>query len=305
MTFDATATLARLAARHGIAFRPELLPRSERLTREPEPTLHYLRWPGDGEPVLFLHGGALTAHTWDLVCLALAPSYACFSLDLRGHGESGWSETYRIEQHVEDVLALIATLGFPRLHLVGMSLGGNVAAHTAARLGERLRSLTLIDIAARVNRGGTAGMHRFLAGATSMPSVEALIDSAVAVSLRSDRDTVAYRYQYMTRQDGERWAFRQDRSNPPDYPHMVEKLAEIEQLAPGVGAPLLIVRGGRSRVLGDTDARDLAGRFAHGHVVTLDEAGHNVQEDCPRELADALRTHFARADAISARASAP
>ena len=32
---------------------------------------HYLDWNGSGAPILFLHGGGLTAHTWD--CVAVTP----------------------------------------------------------------------------------------------------------------------------------------------------------------------------------------------------------------------------------------
>ncbi len=40
--------------------------------------LHYLDWGHDDRPPLvFLHGGALTAHTWDVVCLALRDDYHC------------------------------------------------------------------------------------------------------------------------------------------------------------------------------------------------------------------------------------
>src|SRR5687767_7011519 len=64
--------------------------------------LHYLDWGTAGRPtVLFLHGGGLTAHTWDLVCLALRRDYHCLAVDLRGHGDSEWSPEadYRIEAH--------------------------------------------------------------------------------------------------------------------------------------------------------------------------------------------------------------
>src|SRR5207249_1787950 len=64
--------------------------------------LHLLDWGTPGQPpVLFLHGGSLTAHTWDLVCLALRQRYHCQALDLRGHGDSGWSPDadYSLEAH--------------------------------------------------------------------------------------------------------------------------------------------------------------------------------------------------------------
>src|ERR1700730_9194405 len=53
--------------------------------------LHYLDWGGDGMPIVFLHGGGLNAHTYDLVCLGLRESYHCLSVDQRGHGDSEWS----------------------------------------------------------------------------------------------------------------------------------------------------------------------------------------------------------------------
>src|SRR4051794_31152425 len=56
--------------------------------------LHYLDWGSARRPpLLFLHGGCLTAHTWDLVCLALRKQFHCLALDLRGHGDSEWSPT--------------------------------------------------------------------------------------------------------------------------------------------------------------------------------------------------------------------
>jgi hypothetical protein len=51
--------------------------------------LHYLDWGGPGRSsVVLLHGGGLTAHTYDLICLALRDTYRCFAPDLRGHGDS-------------------------------------------------------------------------------------------------------------------------------------------------------------------------------------------------------------------------
>ena len=54
--------------------------------------IHYLEWGNaDASPLVFLHGGSLTAHTWDLVCVVLSRSYRCIAVDLRGHGDSEWA----------------------------------------------------------------------------------------------------------------------------------------------------------------------------------------------------------------------
>src|SRR5687768_10623681 len=68
--------------------------------------IHYLDWGMvERPPVLFLHGRSLTAHTWDLVSLALRPRYRCLALDLRGHGDSSWSPEadYTLDAHCADL----------------------------------------------------------------------------------------------------------------------------------------------------------------------------------------------------------
>src|SRR5262245_38644566 len=87
---DQHTLLSRLSAHNGIAFDLRRHPSTRFFSTGDGVSLHALDWPDAGEPILFLHGGALTAHTWDLVCLDLSDSFHCVSLDLRGHGESGW-----------------------------------------------------------------------------------------------------------------------------------------------------------------------------------------------------------------------
>src|ERR1700676_570886 len=77
---------------------------------------HYLDWGGRGHPILFLHGGGLSAHTWDIVCLMLRERYRCIALDQRGHGDSEWSPVvdYRIGTHVGDIAGFIEAMELER-----------------------------------------------------------------------------------------------------------------------------------------------------------------------------------------------
>ena len=86
---------------------------------------HYLDWGTAGRPpVVFLHGGGLNAHTWDLVCASLKREWHCLALDQRGHGESEWSPEmdYATESHAGDLDAFVGALGLERFVLIGMSL---------------------------------------------------------------------------------------------------------------------------------------------------------------------------------------
>jgi len=253
--------------------------------------LSYLDWGGDGPTAIFLHGGSLSARTWDLVCSALRPRLRCVAMDLRGHGDSGWADDYRIAASVGDVLALAEHLGVARPHLVGMSLGGCVAGHAAAALGERTTSLTFVDVVDQVDFGASANLRGFMGAITTTASVEEMVAKALAVSPQTDPDLMLYRYQALMKAGPDGFDLRQDRRRPPDFPHILGQLADLEGLAPAVACPVLVVRGARSRIVTDDTAAAFAARFPDGRWCVIPEAGHNVQEDNPLDLAKALEAH--------------
>lgn len=279
--------LARLASRRGIAFRPHRLPRSGWHTAPDGARLHYLDWPGGPTTLVLAHGGALSAHTFDLLALALGDDVRCIAVDLRGHGLSDWAEVYTVETWANDLTSLIDHLGLEAVHLVGMSLGGCVIGHSAVGLGPRLSSLTLIDVGPQVRFAATARMRSFLNAVQPAECVEDVVRAALAVSPRTDADLMLYRYQSLLKKDV-RWIWRGDRRRPVDFPHILAKLAELEAIAPSITAPALIVKGARSQVLSASEPRRFAGRFPNGDSVVIPGAGHNVQEDQPLALARAL-----------------
>ncbi|WP_217429615.1 alpha/beta fold hydrolase, partial [Sphingomonas bacterium] len=90
--------------------------------------------PADAIPVLFLHGGGQTRQSWGhAIAQAAKAGYRAISLDLRGHGESGWSPdgVYDLTLFAADVRAVTATLARPPV-LVGASLGGLAGLMVAA-----------------------------------------------------------------------------------------------------------------------------------------------------------------------------
>src|SRR5262245_51824824 len=108
---------------------------------------HYLDWGGAGAPpVLMLHGGAQTAHSFDEVAPALARGHHVVCLDQRGHGDTSWAPRYRPEDFSGDVDAVLDHLGWDAATLVGMSLGGLNAMAYAASRPARVRALVVVDV---------------------------------------------------------------------------------------------------------------------------------------------------------------
>jgi 3-oxoadipate enol-lactonase len=96
---------------------------------------------GTGDPVVLIHGFSFDMTLWAPQFPALAGSYRTVRYDLRGFGSSSRPAAGR--GHVADLLALLDALGIDRAHLVGLSLGANVALAVAALHPGRVRGLVL------------------------------------------------------------------------------------------------------------------------------------------------------------------
>jgi 3-oxoadipate enol-lactonase len=98
---------------------------------------------GHGAPVVFIHGFGLDLSMWDPQWQAFAQRHRAIRYDLRGYGSSSLPDGPY--SHVDDLLALIDSLGAQPAHLVGLSLGGRVALRVAATHPKAVRSLILAD----------------------------------------------------------------------------------------------------------------------------------------------------------------
>ena len=286
--------LRRLARAREIEFHPDRLPRSGWLRTSDGVRLHYLDWPGEDDVLLLLHGGGLSAHTFDLLALALGGRIRRIALDMRGHGLSEWADQYPVDRFAADVVELIDDLRLEAVHVAGMSFGGCVAGHTAPLLGNRLKSLTFIDVADEVDFAASSRMRAFFDRVRPVPEVQDLVLQALKVSPQTDPDLMLYRYQYLLKPGPDGFTLRTDRRRRADYAAILGKLAELTGLAPRVSCPVLVVKGGRSRVLTQRRLERFAGCFSNGAWTVIPEAGHNVQEDQPVRLAAAIRETISR-----------
>ncbi|WP_368681094.1 alpha/beta fold hydrolase [Rhodococcus opacus] len=97
------------------------------------------------EAVIFLHGtsGHLEAFARNIA--AHAPYYECHAIDMLGHGYTGKPDyPYEIPRYVDHLVNYLDAVGLDKVHLVGESLGGWVAAYLASEQPERVLSLQLL-----------------------------------------------------------------------------------------------------------------------------------------------------------------
>jgi pimeloyl-ACP methyl ester carboxylesterase len=106
---------------------------------------------GAGDPLLLLHGGSGSWTHWIRTIPRLSRHYQLWVPDIPGLGSSAMPPKPWVPASIADVAASgVDELLAPgaRLRIAGFSFGGHVATLLAARLGERVRDLTLIGVAA-------------------------------------------------------------------------------------------------------------------------------------------------------------
>lgn len=111
---------------------------------------HYELSGTANQPVVMLsHSLGAAMSMWDCQLAALQPGFRVLRYDTRGHGGSEVTPPpYRLDELVEDAVALLDALEIPAVHFVGLSMGGMIGQGLALGHPHRLLSLGLCSTAA-------------------------------------------------------------------------------------------------------------------------------------------------------------
>jgi 3-oxoadipate enol-lactonase len=114
------------------------------------------REAGSSPTAVFLHGlgGGRTA--WRPQLEGLSASRRCVAWDAPGYGASAPVTARSFDAYADAAVAFIDTVSPDEpVDLVGMSFGGMIAQYTAARIPERIRTLTLLCTSPKFGLDGT------------------------------------------------------------------------------------------------------------------------------------------------------
>ncbi len=246
-------------------------------------------------PVLLLHGGGQTRHSWSDTAHTLADDgWQVVSVDQRGHGESDWSpdRNYHFRDYADDVLQIVSQLARPPV-LVGASLGG-----LAALLAEGLTpdafsiGLVLVDVAPRMEPDGVARILAFMqAHPDGFASLDECAEAVAAYNPNRKRPPSSQGLAKNLRHgDDGRWRWHWDPGFLGIDRDEPERDVGIDEAARAIDVPTLLVRGRQSDLLSEEGAREFLGLVPHAEFVDVSGAGHMVAGDNNDVFTEAVRT---------------
>ncbi|TPL02221.1 3-oxoadipate enol-lactonase [Mesorhizobium sp. B2-4-14] len=149
-------------------------------------TLHhrYVEAKGKTPPVVFINSLGTDLRIWDEVVTILAGEMPLLVYDKRGHGLSDNGNGVRsIDDHVDDLCALVDHFGFDKVVLFGLSVGGMIAQGFHARHPKRVEGLILSDTAHKI---GTAESWNSRIAAVERFGIDAIVDGVMKVWFTQD-----------------------------------------------------------------------------------------------------------------------
>jgi len=247
---------------------------------------HLLEWGDPGAPtVLLLHGNSHTAHTWDLVSLALASDYHVVAIDQRGHGDSEWPRDgdMTVTAMSGDVEVLWDVLNLGRCRVVAHSRGGRAVMAVLARrdLAERV---VFVDVAPSRSRPTPGERAARAAGAGAFTAIReyASVDTYVEAVQKFDptrsRESVlrTMRYNMLQRIDGT-LITKSAPMNAGSTETVADPISEttIDEMKT-IKCPVLLLRGEQSPNLPQETAEAFVAALPDAKLVVVPNCGHNV-----------------------------
>lgn len=246
-------------------------------------TTSYLE-AGSGDPVVLLHGGEFGANAelgWEHTIAALAENYRVLAPDMLGFGESAKVVDFTDGRgmRIRHVARFCAELGVETAHFVGNSMGAVNLLVDLTSTDSRLPARSLVAICGGADiqhNEHSAALYEYDATLDGMRRIVTALFADPAYA--ADDAYVQRRYESSIAPGA--WEalaaarFRRPGLEPPPPPSSRRAYGRI-------GIPVLIVEGGRDKLLPAGWAAVIAGQIAGARSTVIPEAGHCPQIEQP------------------------
>lgn len=252
---------------------------------------------GRGEPVAFLNGILMTTDSWKLQTGEIARSYRCVMHDFRGQLRSSKpAGAWTLEDHADDLEALLDHLGIADCHLVGTSYGGEVGMLFAATRPGRVRSLTVIASVSEIGPDTRRTVLEWRRAALEAPRslYRTMLPTTFSPEfIAANPRLVEQGEERLAACDGE--FFRA-------FAGLIDAFLGLE-ITPRLGminCPTLVIAGHKDLLKPPHYSQVIAAGIEGSELLTLPGAGHAVVLEQPHRVNQALLTFLRQCRAAAA-----
>lgn len=238
-------------------------------------------------PVLLVHGGGQTRHSWGGTAAVLAANgWYAVAYDQRGHGESDRSPTgdYEVGFFARDLSSVVASFSQPPV-VVGASLGGlaGMLAEGVMAPGH-MRALVLVDITPRQEAQGVDRIVGFMLDRAEegFADLDEVADAIADYQPHRERPSNLDGLRKNLRHDLDgRWRWHWDPAlfNDTSGLRSAGVAGRFITAARQLTLPTLLVRGKLSDLVSEETAGEFLEMVPHAEFVDVSGAGHMVAGD--------------------------
>lgn len=242
-------------------------------------------------PVVLVHGGGQTRHSWGGTASALADAgWYAVAYDQRGHGTSDRApdQDYATSSFAQDCVDVCTSLRDPTGRapaLVGASLGGLSGLLAEGLLAPGCTSaLVLVDITPRMERAGVDRIVGFMLDRveTGFADLDEAADAIAAYQPHRPRPTDLRGLSKNLRRDPDgryRWHWDPDMFLGPTPLGTSTQAQRFDDAARALAVPTLLVRGRMSDLVSEETAQHFLDLCPGASYVDVSGAGHMVAGD--------------------------
>ena len=269
--------------------------------------LHYMDWGNStAPPLVLLHGARDHSRNWDGLAASLSKEWHVIAPDLRGHGDSQWSQDghYGMEVFVYDLARLVEDQQLAPLRLLGHSLGGNICLRYAGIYPEKVHKLVAFEgigpspaiIAQEAQVSIAERLQKWIAEQHDMseravrryPTIEAATQRMQQANKHLSIEQARHLTQYgVRRNDDGTYSWKFD-------PHLNSLTAvditraQIESLWARISCPTLMIYGKDSWASNPQEDGRLE-KFPMATLAIVEQAGHWVHHDQQQKVLTLLQ----------------
>jgi pimeloyl-ACP methyl ester carboxylesterase len=245
---------------------------------------------GEGIPLVFLHPWTTNGYIWYFQIFPFARNHRVVVVDERGHGRSDKPRSgYSIQEHAQDVAAVLDALKIDKAILVGNSIGGMIAMQFNLDYPDRVIANVILSSGTGLGENmpkeaAEAFRNNFEA------TFSALLEGAVSARTKRERPEIleVMRSHFMVQTNFPRHVFDSATADPNGVFNwnIKNRLGEIRK-------PTVVLAGEEDQATPVAANKLLADNIPGAKLEVIKEVGHFYQLEKPAQFNAAVKQFIA------------